>query len=87
MDHGPSGVCAGVAGETSLWEVVDPVDDRVDAAVEDGRQVEDVFHNHRNLGKCQGYDLTMIDDDFGVEVPFWSNCIQIRCQRCPWGEF
>ena len=52
MDHGPSGVCAGVAAEPSLWEVVDPVDDRVDAAVEDGRQVEDVFHNHWNLGKC-----------------------------------
>ena len=51
MDHGPGGVGAGVPGEPPLGEVVDPVDDRVDAAVQDGRQVKDVFHNHWNLGK------------------------------------
>ena len=51
VDHGPGGVGAGVAGEPPLGEVVDPVDDRVDAAVQDGRQVKDVFHNHWNLGK------------------------------------
>ena len=51
VDHGPGGVGTGVAGEPPLREVVDPVDDRVDAAVQDGRQVKDVFHNHWNLGK------------------------------------
>ena len=53
MNHGPCGVCAGKTTETSLGEVVDPVDDRVDAAVEDRRQVQDVFHNHWNLDNGQ----------------------------------
>ena len=49
MHHGP-GVCARVLTETSLRKVVNSVDDRVDAAVQDGRQVQDVVHNHWNLG-------------------------------------
>ena len=52
MHHGP-GVCAGVLTETSLRKVVSSVDDRVDAAVQDGRQVQDVVHNHWNLGNVQ----------------------------------
>ena len=46
-----SGVCAGIAGEPPLGEVVHPVDHRVDAAVQHRRQVEDVFHNDWNLNK------------------------------------
>ena len=49
MHHGPA-VRARVLTETSLRKVVNSVDDRVDAAVQDGRQVQDVVHNHWNLG-------------------------------------
>ena len=47
VDHG----VLGVACEPPLGEVIHPVDDRVDAAVQHRRQVKDVFHNNWNLNK------------------------------------